>query len=123
MRYRWKAWVAGIATVQLLLIGIEVALWPTPSEAERFATHLQEGMPTEHARTILGGRVWSGPGSMGASGYFCTFEDGSSLTLTVDGKRGSGKPYRVTSIRIYPGGPLLNRLGRTLARLIPALQE
>jgi hypothetical protein len=46
-RRSWKVWVAGIALVQLLAIGVEVALWPTPSEAEQMAAHIRVGMPFE----------------------------------------------------------------------------
>ena len=53
-RRRWKLWVAGIALMQLLVIGVDAALlWPMPSEAEVVADRLRVGMIEGQARSLL----------------------------------------------------------------------
>jgi hypothetical protein len=51
---RWKVWVAGIALVQLLVIGVEVALlWPTLSEAEQWANRIDVGMTWDQLKQTV----------------------------------------------------------------------
>jgi hypothetical protein len=128
-RRRWKLWVAGIAFVQLLVIGADVALlWPPPpSEAERMAAHIRVGMPHDQVRRVLAWyKTFDTPEVGGRWGTWCRFEDGSSLyvgvpgglwprdtTLTVNSVCTEPPPY------IHP----LTRLRRPLARVLPFLGE
>jgi hypothetical protein len=125
MRLRWKVWLAGIALAQLLVVGVEVALWPTPSEAERLATRVRLGMTKDEARRALDGydpyelRGWD-------SGFWCHFADQSDLNVGL--RRDAGpKGVRDTVSFIHTGTappePPLTRLRRTLARVFPFLAE
>ena len=69
MRNRWKLWVAGIALVQLLVIGVDVALqWPTRSEAAEtawllgapFFVQIIEGAGDSWAQVVAGSVEASG---------------------------------------------------------------
>src|SRR5713226_6953844 len=60
-RRNWKVWVAGIALVQLLVIGsVVAAMWPDPTEAERKAALIRVGMTLEEADAALGGYLRQG---------------------------------------------------------------
>jgi hypothetical protein len=116
-------WVAGIALVQLLVIGVGAALlWP--NEAEAAAARIRKGMTLSEAEEALGRHGGGLGGSMRAQGYQYPFEDGSCLTLSLV-RSGLWEPWDVGAFWTEPPTPVhpLTRLRRTLARVIPALGE
>lgn len=89
MKARWKLWVAGIALVQTLVVGVDVVLlWPIPSQAEQFLARLHDGMSMGAVNEAVKGPAYLsyGPGndSSGPDG-FCdiTFSDGSVFSAKL----------------------------------------
>jgi hypothetical protein len=128
MRQRWKAWVVGIALAQLLIIGVDAAmLWP--SEAEKALARIHEGMTMEEVEGILGGPAYRIMQSLTVSVYepiqrvgIWKREVGTIIILfygIVD------VDERVCETSFQPASPIppLTRLRRTLARIIPVLEE
>jgi hypothetical protein len=128
-RRSWKVWVAGIALVQALVIGADVAvLWPIPTEAERKAEMIQIGslLSPESAEQLFGPSRWR----TGCDGTEVTysrqiwrFDDGSQLTIDISNR--SNTDYSVQDVQSSPARPVptLTRLRRTLARILPFLAE
>jgi hypothetical protein len=116
-RRSWKVWVAGIALVQLLVIGVQVALWPQPSEAERWAERIRVGLTQEERREWEDG-VPTNITCTGIITYVYRFPDGSSLSCSP-----SASTSDSTNVVVWPGDrvPTLTRLRRTLARAFPIL--
>ena len=132
MRKSWKLWLAGIALVQLLVIGVDVALlWP--SEAERGAALVRKGMTDSQVWEVLGepceGRFRLLPMTVKNvfhdECYCCLFDDGSYLYVSLNGSGERREEFRVTNVRTQQPlpAPPLTRLRRTLARIFPALKE
>jgi hypothetical protein len=129
-RRRWKLWVAGIALVQLLVIGVDVALlWPMPSEAKRSSALVEVGMEWQRAKELIptgeiGPMVFRPDGLGGVLGpphVVWIYSDSSQLGVYLD-----LSASRVTSVVYIPPSqpvPPLIRLRRTLTRIIPALRE
>jgi hypothetical protein len=117
-RRSWKVWLAGIALAQLLFIGVDVALWPMPSEAERAATRLHEGMAREQVLEVVSE---DHPGHGRPCGEQWHFDDESILFVYYDGVSDN----RVIVIHVATPHPVppLTRLRRTLARAFPFLKE
>ncbi len=145
MRHRsWKLWVAGIALVQLLVAGVEVALlWPTPSEAEVSATAIHPGMTIKQVRVLIDDPNGIHDYGLGRGKLTYCFPDGSELH--VFGAALGSRDFRdrivisfgaalasrdfldgiVISTAFSPPDPVppLTRLRRTLARAFPFLAE
>ncbi len=129
MKQSWKPWLTGIALVQLLVVGIHLAmLWPMPSEAERVATLLHEGMTDTRAREVVGSRPSLAVASPGGGEdvlpattltLYWRFADGSQLSVACGAYR------LVRTIETSPAAPLppLTRLRRALARILPFASE
>jgi hypothetical protein len=132
-----EAVVLGIALVQLLIVGVDVAMWPTFSEAKRAAVLVREGMTFDQVQERIGliqmyvdyasiakehPGEWISP--IVSNDYLRKFPDGSKLILTIPWDE-QMIPSRVTHLVIIspPHVPPLTRLRRTFARLIPALKE
>jgi hypothetical protein len=128
----WKVWVAGIALVQLLIIGVDVTLL-MPSEAELMAASLHKGMTQEQMWELLGEpgkpRFWREhlPGRYAFRGYAfrCVFTDGSRLFVFVYSSDERLEDFRVAEVRINPPLPVppLTRFRRILARILPFLEN
>jgi hypothetical protein len=119
-RRSWKVWVAGIALVQLLVLGVDVALlWP--SQAEQIASRLREGMTETEVEEAVGRLGGLKVETTGWKDYRPSFDDGSSLTVEMVRSERLGQEWRVRSFRVVPSAPAhpLTRLRRTLARVFP----
>jgi hypothetical protein len=118
---RWRLWLAGIGLVQLLVIGIEMALlWPMPSEAEQWAERVRTGITPQQRRELASALLFNvGSKSMGYLERY-KFPDGSQLSFIYD-----SYADEIRDVTMRPGEPVppLTRLRRALARLIPALGE
>jgi hypothetical protein len=149
-RRSWKVWVAGIALVQLLVIGVDVALlWPEMSEVDELATFVRPGMTEEQVYGLVGehmpGRlvwVWGAVGRelwRPETGWaeVWTLRHRFAPTLPTDKTRktlffedGSKlivyfQGDNVISVDTTPPPPThpLTRLRRTLAGVFPFLAE
>jgi hypothetical protein len=126
MQGRWKLWVAGIALVQLLVIGAAVALvWP--SEAEWVAAKIEVGMRREQVWAVVNPSpsAWQPPSTFfDESPWVLNYADGSILLIEFT-PRVEARPERVAWVRTTPLPPVhpLTRLRRTLARVFPVLGE
>jgi hypothetical protein len=128
-RRYWKVWVAGIALVLMLLLGVVVSLlWPEPSgEAGRVAKQIHIGMMYTDALAVLdlnkAKRELYGPrdvdGAVKKTSASFTFEDRSEIMLQWDL---SGRISLVSAGLPRQFHPL-TRLRRTLARVLPFLGE
>jgi hypothetical protein len=128
MKTRWKRWVAGIVLVQLLVIGVDLALlWPTPNDAERVAAKIEVGMTWDRARELMQPRlsVWQSPSTV-AKDAPCrwSYEDGSGLIITRDPTcqhviEIDTTPPTLPPATVHP----LTRLRRTIARVLPFVGE
>ena len=122
-RRSWKVWVAGIALVQSLVIGVDIALlWPTPTEADRMAAMIHKGMAMSFVAEMeemqpvgWATRDASGRGLSRFSAR--NFGDGSCILVLYD------QDSRVASVATGPTDAPLTRLHRTLARVLPLLGE
>jgi hypothetical protein len=118
-RRRWKLWVVGIALAQLLIIGVEVAQWPTPDEAEMLAAKIAVGATREQVAKAL--RLSEVPTvkTRATEVTIHYFDDGSECEIRFDSNS------LVYAVRIAPSPPVppLTRLRRTLARAFPFLGE
>jgi hypothetical protein len=148
MKDRWKVWVAAIALVQLLVIGVDVVLlWPMPSEAEQVAECIREGMTDEQWAELRSRHLSGFVASHGISSENFYFDDGShlhvgklnhfpDLAIPLDPGRGTWPmpkqpqpvplPYsEILSIDASTAEtvPPLTRLRRTLARILSDLKE
>jgi hypothetical protein len=130
MRKSWRLWAAGMALVLVLALGVGVALlWPIPSEAERKAALICDGMTYNEASTSLGETSFAWESTQydqrgvisKASTVFCyRYPDQSGLRVFVDSNSGLVDDVFIDD---FPSVPLLTRLRRTLARIFPALKE
>jgi hypothetical protein len=114
-RRSWKVWVAGISLVLLLIVGIGVAVWPTPSEAQKKAAMIYVGMTESHLYETLNPLPPTST-SLKTHGAW-RFDDGSILNVGYD------KEQRVDWIRARPADPPLTRLRRNLAGVFPFLAD
>jgi hypothetical protein len=117
-------WVAGIALVQLLVIGVDVALlWP--SEAEQIASRLREGMTETEVDKAIAGLGVGYVVSTCRIYHYRWFDDESSLVVVMVRSEPLGQEWRVRSFRVVSSAPdqPLTRLRRTLARAFPFLGE
>jgi hypothetical protein len=122
-RRSWNVWVAGIALVQLLVLGVDVAMLPpTAFEAEQWADRIQQGMVDAQWDEVER-RFGFGEAPFGSAGVFLhCFADGSRLTISRN-PFGNGRPYVVVGTQPpTPTHPLAS-LRRTLARMLPFLEE
>jgi hypothetical protein len=120
-RRSWKVWVAGIALVQALIIGVDMALlWP--SEAERAASRIRVGMTQDQVLAQLEGRgsVSEGQLLLRPLPWIWQFGDGSSLVVLIPISEGR---LVVATIHTTPPVHPLARLRHTLARAFPFLGE
>jgi hypothetical protein len=142
-RRSWKVCVAGIAVVQLLVIGADVAvLWPTPCEADKAIVRIHEGMSFRSAKETVNALFfsiyWAKLGG-DRRGWVCefTFLDGSHFVAglrapsdfqgIVDDFYADRVFLVLPFLEIRPptparGSPVAT-LRRTLARVFPALEE
>jgi hypothetical protein len=123
-RRSWKVWVAGIALAQLLAIGVDVALWPTITEAEQVASRLWLGMTADQATQVVD-EWYSQQAVSFRPDRWSKFSDGSSLALYLSQEALTGGDAYVVNIRAIPPPSVhpLTRLRRTLARAFPFLGE
>lgn len=125
MRGSWKVWVAGIALVQLLIIGVDAALlWPTPSHAQQAALRIRVGMTDKQWREATKGLIDGIPHSdcrwdthVMASYHF---GDGSYLCVTIQPPGGVVSEISVLQLEHVAPPPFWRRI---MARLIPSLKE
>jgi hypothetical protein len=146
-RRRWKVWVAGIALVQLLVIGVEVALlWPDPpSEVEEKAALIRVGMswkealdrmcsvtPASELRLVPVARLHERDGVGVIVGMRWLLSDSSEVRLTFESYVQPDVPSYIRQVETTPPPPYspppppihpLTRLRRTLARALPFIGE
>src|SRR5258707_21583 len=128
MKCRRRTLLIGLALVLLLAIGAgPVLMWPTSSQAERKAATLRLGMPLGEASLICEKdiSVWSAITSLASPyrSFHCRFADGSKLTVRAERSREDVNTFLVSALQITPPEHPLTRLRRTLARIMPALEE
>jgi hypothetical protein len=112
-RRSWKVLVAGIALVQMLVIGVDTALWPIPCEAEQWAERIRDGL-TESQEFELDRDYVGAKESIGGWRFFYRFADGSQMTI----KGSTGSAHTDPPPPVHP----LIRLRRALARVVPSLK-
>jgi hypothetical protein len=123
----WKLWVTGIAVVQLLVIGVDMALlWPMPSEAEQLVVQIRPGMSANDVINLAGKysgfmAVRDGP-LLWASWHF---QDGSGFALDFKASLENHSVVILPVCYVSPAQsvPTQIRLRRTLARVLPFLAE
>jgi hypothetical protein len=123
MSRRRRTLLLGLSLALLLALGVgAAALWPSPSDAELAATRVEVGMGMYDAfeRLPFSCRPPDVEGStvFGPMDVNWPYPDGSTLSLTISGATVSS----VRVIRPPPVNPIV-RLRRTLARLIPVLDD
>ena len=126
-KHNWKAWVAGIALAQVIVLGVDVVLlWPMPSAAEQATARIGVGMTEEEVAFSIRDYTapWPGVSDPRGGRAWWFFKDGSCLEV-----RFGPSPDENTRPAVFlhatppPPVPPLTRLRRTLARLFPALKE
>jgi hypothetical protein len=120
MKRRRRNLLLGLSLALLAVGVVGLLLWPTPSEAEWVAALLHEGMTREQVLEVI---------SEGHRGYIAGLydywdcSDGSILRVYYD--RSPDRVFYVINISADPPPPEppMIRLRRTLARVLPFLEE
>jgi hypothetical protein len=105
------------ALTLLIISVVSALLWPTPCEADRKAALIRVGMTQNQVRELVGPDAvgWINR-EMPSCGWI--YSDWSRLHIDC----AVPEPHRLERIQVYPPDSPLDRLRRSLARVLPFLK-